>query len=204
METKLRRLIIFFVAIALTSNVFAQNLSNSFKNSYAFEKKGEYNNAIEAIKKNYDEKSYEINLRLGWLYYMSGLFTESSSYYNKSIMLKAYSIEAKLGLVLPASALGNWEIVKKQYNDILKIDPNNTTANYRLGNIYYGNKDYQNALKHFEKVANLYPFDYDATLMLAWTSFKLGKTKEAAVLFNKVLIIQPDDASANEGLKSIK
>lgn len=190
--------------IAITSNSFAQNLPDVFKKSYAFENAGKYTNAVDEIKKVYDAKSYEINLRLGWLYYMSGLFTEASAYYNKSIALKPYSIEAKMGLVLPAAALGNWEIVKKQYNDILKIDPNNTTANYRLGSILYGNKDYANAYKYFEKIFNLYPFDYDATIMLAWTSYMLGKTKEAGVLFNKALIMRPDDASAIEGLKSIK
>ena len=90
------------------------------------------------------------------------------------------------------------------YNKILKISPNNTIANYRLGLIYYGKKDYQKALKLFEKVVNLYPFDYDGLLMYAWTNFMLGKTKEAKILFNKVLMLSPDDESAREGLDLIK
>ena len=55
---------------------------NAFQESYISEASGEYSKAIEALKNVYDEKSYEINLRLGWLSYSSGLFTESMAYYN--------------------------------------------------------------------------------------------------------------------------
>jgi len=40
--------------------------------------------------------------------------------------------------------------------------------------------------------------------MLAWTNFKLGKLREAKVLFQKALLISPDDESATEGLNLIK
>lgn len=176
----------------------------AFKKSYDFEYIGDYSGAIDELKKVYDEESYEINLRLGWTTYMAGFFTESTAYYQKSIDLKPLSIEAKLGFIYPASALGNWEQVKKQYINILEIDPQNSLVNYRLGSIYYGNEDYTSALQYFEKVVNLYPFDYDGLLMYAWTNLKLGKYREAEVLFNKVLMNQPTDASAKEGLLLIK
>ena len=47
---------------------------------------------------------------------------------------------------------------------------------------------------------NLYPFDYDSVIMLAWTNFQLNKFREAKVLFNKSLLIRPGDESALEGL----
>jgi hypothetical protein len=40
--------------------------------------------------------------------------------------------------------------------------------------------------------------------MFAWTNLKLGKTREAKILFNKTLLYNPDDASAKEGLGLIK
>jgi tetratricopeptide (TPR) repeat protein len=156
------------------------------------------------MKTIYQADSYEINLRLGWVTYLAGLFTESSAYYQDAIKLKPYSIEAKFGVVYPASALGNWEQVITQYNDILTIDPQNTLANYRMGSIYYGRKDFVKAEKYLEKVVNLYPFDYDSMVLYAWTNLKLGKTREAQVLFNKVLLIRPKDVSALEGLALIK
>jgi tetratricopeptide (TPR) repeat protein len=179
-------------------------IQSAFAQSYTDEYKGDYSKAIDGLKKVYDESSYEINLRLGWLTYMGGFFTESTTFYQKAMELRPLSIEAKLGYVYPASALGKWQQVKKQYVDILAIDPQNVTANYRLGSIYYGNEDYATALKYFEAVVNLYPFDHDGLLMYAWTNFKLGKSREAEVLFHKVLMNTPNDASALEGLGLIK
>lgn len=179
-------------------------IQTAFRESYSQEYLGDYADAIQLMKNVYDENSYEINLRLGWLTYMAGFFTESTSYYQKCIELKPLSIEAKFGFTYPASAMGNWEQVKKQYNDILKIDPQNSIANYKLGSIYYGAEDYTSALKYFEKVVNLYPFDYDGLNMYAWTNLKLGKFREAEVLFNKMLMYQPNDKSAIQGLSEIK
>jgi len=188
-------------------SVQAQNekaLQDAFASSYISEYAGDYTKAIDAVKKVYTEKSYDINLRLGWLYYMVGNFTESQSFYQKAIAAMPYSIEAKLGLINPASYLGNWDLIITQYKDILKIDPKNSTVNYKLGLIYYERADFTSAHKCFEQVVNLYPFDYYGTLYLGWTNFKLGKTREAKILFNKVLLIQPNDASALEGLSLIK
>jgi Flp pilus assembly protein TadD len=50
----------------------------------------------------------------------------------------------------------------------------------------------------------MYPFDYDNLVLYAWTNYQLGKLREAKVLFNKVLLNKPNDASAKEGLGLIK
>ena len=143
-------------------------------------------------------------MRAGWLHYAAALYTESQNYYKKAIALKPYSIEAKLGYVYPAAALGNMDQVIDQYNNILEIDPQNSTVNYRLGLIYYNKKDYKAAYKYFEKVVNLYPFGYDALLMYAWSNYQLGKNKETKILFKKVLLLVPNSQSALEGLSLIK
>lgn len=176
----------------------------AFSQSYIHENEGDYKKAIEVLKSVYDENSFPINIRLGWLSYMGGFFTESIAYYQKSINLKPLALDAKFGYIYPTSAMGEWEKVKKQYLDILEIDPQNTLANYRLGSINYGNGNYETARIYFEKVVNLYPFDYDALVMYAWTQFQLGKFREAEVLFNQALMNQPEGQSALEGLEAIK
>lgn len=198
------------LAVCLLISVSLQGQSNfkaiedAFEASYLLQDKANYNGAIAALKAVYDENSYEINVRLGWLNYLGGSFTESAAYYQKAIKLKPYAIEPKLGFAYPAAALGNWDQVIAQYNEILKIDPQNTTANYRLGSIYYGKLDYAAAEKYLGKVVNLYPFDYDSNILYAWTNLKLGKNREAQVLFHKVLMMRPNDASALEGMGLIK
>ena len=195
--------ILIFSVLASTAQDYTR-LTAAFSDSYAKEKSGKYAEAVSALKAIYDTDSYEINLRLGWLTYLQGQFSESLGYYNKAIDLMPYAIEPRLGVVLPASSLGNWDMVIAQYNKILAIDPNNTVTLYRLGLISYDRKDYSMAYKLFEKVVNLYPFDYQSVLMLAWTNLKLGKTREAKILFNKALLYYPEDASAREGLSLIK
>ncbi len=200
----LKKSFILFLSLFVIANLKAQDLKTAFKTSYDLEKNGKYINAIEQLKTVYDENSYEINLRLGWLSYLAGNFTESISYYNKAITLMPLSIEAYLGLVYPASAVGNWNQVIDAYNKILTIDKQNKIANYKLGYIYYYRKNYEKAYHYFQGLVNNYPFDYNYLIMFAWTNLNLGKTREAKVLFNKVLLISPDDTSAKDGLKKIK
>jgi len=195
--------LLFFLSLSLAGQNTAA-LQEAFAKSQEFESRGNFTEAISSMKTIYQEDSYEINLRLGWVTYLAGQFTESSAYYQKAMKLKPYAIEPKLGFVNPASALGNWDQVIATYNEILAIDPQNTTVNYRMGSIYYGRKDYVKAEKYLEKVVNLYPFDYDSLILYAWTNLKLGKTREAQVLFNKVLLNKPKDTSALEGLSLIK
>jgi len=197
-------LLSLFSFLPLYSQTNYTLLQEAFSKSQAYESRGNFTDAISTMKAIYAEDSYEINLRLGWVTYLNGSFTESASYYQKAITLKPYAIEPKLGFVYPASALGNWDQVIAQYTAILATDPQNTTANYRMGSIYYGRKDYAKAEKFLEKVINLYPFDYDSMLLFAWTNFKLGKLREAQVMFNKVLLNKPKDTSALEGLSLIK
>jgi tetratricopeptide (TPR) repeat protein len=203
------RRLTFIAVLAFLPLLFANSqdftkLTTAFSESYAKEKSGKYSEAAEALKAYYDPNSYEINLRLGWLTYLEGQFAESTKYYNKAIELMPYAIEPRLGVVLPVSALGNWEVVISHYNKILTIDPNNTVTLYRLGLIFYDRKNYNLAAQYFEKVVNLYPFDYQSILMLGWTDYRLGKTREAKVLFSKALLYYPEDTSAKEGLSLIK
>lgn len=197
-------IVCFMIFNILHSQTITEKVQNNFAMSYTHEKNGDYSQAIKLMKEIYDEKSYEINLRLGWLTYIAGNYSESASYYSRAIQLQPLSEEARLGYVLPTSAMGNWDAVLREYLKILENNPYQTTVLYRIGNIYYGRNDFNKAYTYFEKLVNLYPFSYDGLLMFAWTNYKLGKLKEAKVLFQKVLLLSPDDASAKEGLGLIK
>ncbi len=177
-----------------------ERLIEAFRESYRLENEGEPARAIEVLRAEYEEKSYEINLRLGWLSYLSGSFIESVSYYNRAISLMPYSIESRFGIVYPLAAMGNWDQVINHYKKILTIDPNNTVAHYRLGVIYYNREDFTTSHQHLEKVVNLYPFDIEGLLMLAWCKYRMRQFREARVLFERALMHSPDNESALEGL----
>ena len=205
--TPIHRYVSIIVFMLIPATIFSQSqdsIINAFQESYVLESDGHYSRAAESLRKVYLADSYEINLRLGWLVYQAGNMTESISYYNRTITLKPYAIEARFGIALPYSAQGRWDDVLVQYNRILEVDPQNSIANYRLGLIFYNRAQYERAEPYLEKVVNLYPFDYDSLLLFAWVKFQLGKTREARVLFNKVLMHTPKDPSALEGLSLIK
>mgnify|MGYP001764943961 CR=1 FL=1 len=181
-----------------------QRLQGAFRESYVQEGNKQYPDAIASLQKVYDDRSYEINLRLGWLYYLAKDYPQSQAYYQKAVVLKPYSVEAKLGLAQPLAALQSVDKLLEAYTDILKIDPQHSVTNYWAGVIHYNRRKYEQAAKYFEKVANLYPFDYDGNHMLAWSYLNLGRNNDAKILFNKALLIRPGDVSCLEGLGKIK
>lgn len=202
----LRRNTLIILLLLISFNAFSQSadvIQSAFVKSYEAENAKDYTTAIKELKTIYEADHYIVNIRLGWLNYLAKQYPEAIRYYEKSIELKPYSIEARFGCVKPLSALEDWERVKKQYLEILKIDPLNTVANYWLGVIYYNRKDFNSATKLFEKIVNLYPLDYDSVIMLAWSKFYISKTAEAKILFQQALIIRPNDSSALSGLKLI-
>jgi tetratricopeptide (TPR) repeat protein len=197
---------VLLIAFAF-SEINAQNfveVKDAFQKSYIQEATGNFLEAVNTLKGVYNEKSYEINLRLGWLTYLQGSFSESKAYYNRAVSLMPYAVESRFGLIYPSAAMGNWSEVITQYLKIIEITPNNSIAMHRLGLIYYGREEYEKALGYFEKVVNLYPFDYDALSMLAWTNYRLNNIREAKVLFQKALLNTPNGTSALEGLDLLK
>lgn len=207
MEILKNRFILVLIGLVIGGSAIGQKhqvLVDAFSTSYVKETAGDYKGAVDALKSVFDKDSYEVNLRLGWLSYLAGMLDESQSYYQRAISLMPMGIEARFGLVYPLSSMGNWTQVINVYNDILKVDPMNSVANFRLGLVYYGRNEFVNAKPFFEKVVNLYPFDYDGINMLAWTNLKLGSSREAKVLFQKSLLYKPGDKSALEGLSLIK
>ena len=195
-------ILILFPSVILHGQDF-QVKEAAFMDSYTAEADSNYNAAIEALKSVYDS-SYPFNLRLGWLHYLNGDYQKSIEYYSSAMRNMPYAVEAKLGYVLPQSAMGNWNEVLSIYQQILKIDPKNTLVNYRMAVIYYERTEYDKAYAHAEISANLFPFDYYSVSLLGWINLKMGNMREARKLFERALLISPGNELAGEGLKEIK
>lgn len=82
--------------ILISLNSVAQSnkpLVAVFKQSYEYEATKNYEAAINVVNSLYSESSYEINLRLAWLYYLSGKQKESVSYYQKAAVIMPVATE---------------------------------------------------------------------------------------------------------------
>ena len=180
------------------------NLQKSFNESYVFESEKKYDNAINSINQAKTDNCYECYYRLGWLYYSAGKNAESASNYLIASKLMPAATEPLWGLVNVYLKTEKWIELEKTYLSILKLDATNSTANYRIGLIYYYRKDYVNAKKYFDVSLNQYPTDVDFLVMSAWTNYFLGNIPASKVLFTKVILLQPTNNSAEEGLKLVK
>jgi tetratricopeptide (TPR) repeat protein len=173
---------------------------NAFSSSYKLEKESDFSGAIIALNDVYDSTSYEMNLRMGWLHYEAGFYDRSLRFYNKAINTALASEEARLGQVLPATALVKTDLLIDNYKKILEINPANTTVSYSLGLIYYNLAKYNEASTQFNRVLQLYPFSYNALLMSGWCYYRLGNKKEAKEMFVKTTLLSPGDKSAKDGI----
>jgi len=200
----MKKLFLNIILIASAMIMNAQvNINDTFTKSYAYESDKDYVKAIEVMSNVYDANSYAMNLRLGWLNYLAGEYIKSQNFYKKAIGLESKSIEARLGYVYPTSAMENWDDVIKTYNDILIIDPNNSTVNYRLAYIYNYRKEFEKAANYAQKVIKLYPFDFDSNYLLGQAYIGLGKIKEAKVHLTRALNYNPSSMEVKNLLSKI-
>ena len=194
--------ITFILCLVFSFQSFSQEtkaMKDAFTNSYVLESKMLYLDASKVMKDVYSDKSYAINIRLGWLCYLCKDYNNSIVYYKKAAELNPKATEPLWGLVMPLIIQEKWAEVEAIYLNIVRFDPKNSVVNYRLGLINYNRKNYVEALKYFDVSATLNPSDYDSKLMSAWTTYFLGKKEEAKVLFNSVLLMYQFDPSALEG-----
>lgn len=199
----MRTILIIFVTFVTISFGNAQNdsaINAAFAASYKSEANGNYNAGVSELRSVYRPDDYNVNARLGWLLFLSKQYNESLTYYERAIKLKPYVLEARFGMIKALNVLESWDRVKEQYEAILKIDDQNTTALYWLGVLLYNRKDYDGAARNFEKIVNLYPMDYGSVIMLGWAKYYQAKSADARILFNQALLLSPNDASALQGL----
>lgn len=193
-----------FISVQFVVAQDQKTLQDAFSKSYTLEAGLKYNEGVELLKGLNAFNNYPVQLRLGWLYYLGKRYEESNVAYKKASIIMPASIEPLNGITTILAAQSKWAELEENYLAILRIDPKNSQTNFRLGQIYYNKKEFAKAEKYFNVSLNLYPFDYDAMLMSAWTYYFLGKYGEAKELFNEVLLYKPSDASAKDGLAHIK
>jgi len=187
----------FFTATLIWFNLIAhaqdyQRAASAFQQSYTYEAAGNYTAAIKELE-GLSPAFYEVNLRLGWLHYLQKNYSQSVKAYQTAIKSSPQSIEARLGMINPLTAMENYDEVLKVYQDILKIDPNHSKSNYWIAVAYFYRKDYSKTGEHLNKILRLYPFDYDANLLMAQAMLAKGKMVEAKLHYNKALLYNPSN-----------
>ena len=180
-------------------------IRDAYSRSYIYEKSGDYKDAIKALMPVYKSypNGYTVNLRLGWLYYLSGRYGDSEYHYKKALKAIPTSVEAMLGLMLPLMAQQRWGDVESLAYRILKIDYYNYYGNLRLSVALRNEKKFSIAEAVDRKMLSIYPTDVNFLNELALSLLGQNKKLYAKTIFENVLILDPENPVAKEYLRKL-
>ncbi len=203
---KILTALIVLLAFALSpAQMSAEKIAAAYGNSYNLEYQQRYLDAIRALDelyKNY-ESTYTVNLRIGWLYYLNGNFSNSQRHYLKALTIYPASIEAMLGLCNMFAAKQSWRELESQATRILKVDYYNFDANLWLAYALRMQGKYGKAETYSRKMLLLYPSSVKLLNELGITIYHQKKFKEALEIFASVLVLDPLNVDADYFIKKI-
>ena len=206
MKTILCALALFAAAISTRAAALTEvEIRDAYHKSYRYEKAQNYADAIKALAPvaTAYPAGYTVNLRLGWLYYLSGSYATSRTCYQSAIKTAPDSLEAKLGHTLPLLAQERYDEAETATKQILRLDPVNYTANLRLAFAQRMQKKYDAAEAVLNGMLILYPTDL--SLLTEFALIKLAKDQKADAkrVFNDVLTLDPENVIAKAQLSKL-
>jgi tetratricopeptide (TPR) repeat protein len=85
---------------------------------------GRYYEAIKVLSPLYSKypKGYTLNLRFGWLYFLSKRYSDAIKYYTKASLINTYALDPRLGLIRIYLQTANYEKAQTVSYELLKID----------------------------------------------------------------------------------
>lgn len=194
-----------FCLVASAAAPTDAEIREAYHRSYRYEKAQNYADAIKALAPVITAypQAYTVNLRLGWLNYLTGSFATSRAHYQTAIKTAPDSIEAKLGHALPLLAQEKWEDVETLTKQVLRVDPANYTANLRLAYASRLQKKFDAAEAILNGTLVLYPTDISLLTELGLVKLAKDNKTEAKRLFNDVVTLDPENVTAKAQLSKL-
>ncbi len=191
---------LFFVSLPAYSA--EPSFREAFKNSLQYEQSQNYKDAIRALIPIYKTKKklYTINLRIGWLFYLSGNYANSIKHYQKAAQLAPNAVEPLIGKLLPLLAQQQYNDVELTAYKILRIDSNNYYANLRLMIALRLQHKFDLAQSAVQKMRMLYPGDIIFIEQEALIYEQNKNFAKATELYGKLLNLDPENISAKRYL----
>ena len=180
--------------------------ADNYKRSYALEAKGKYGDALAALipMAGSQRRSYFFQMRVGWLRYLAGKYDASVTAYKKAAGLKPAAVETHLGMTMPLMAARKRNDAAVAAKKVLRLAPGNHLATTRLAWIQYNLGRFAEAERTYRDVLTRYPSDLEMQAGLGWALLKQGRKTEAANLFQAILALSPEYATAKTGLAAAR
>ena len=87
-----------------------------------------------------------------------------------------------------------------EYKEILKINPNDFEAQYKIATAMYEQRNWAEAVKALTNLMKLYPKNSEVLNMLGWSLLQSGQYEQAFQIWNRSLTIDPKNASTREAI----
>ena len=193
---------VVMLALGQTAPDTEAKLEAAFAKSIQYEKQLNYDEARKSLQVlgAAQQENYFVQVRLGWLAYRNGKYPEAQVSYEAAVRLSPKSTEAKLGLVLTVLAQGRWAEAEGLAKQVLQTDPQNYFANLRLAYALRMQSKFAQAEEIGEQLMEAYPADVSVLLELGLTKVGQNEKEAAAKMFQRVLLVDPENVIANQQL----
>jgi tetratricopeptide (TPR) repeat protein len=128
------------------------------------------------------------------------LLEKSSENYRIATMLSPNAAHLKNEWANTYIQLGDLDQARQLFNESLAIDPDYTDTYRRMAQMELEAQNWEEAYRHFQKVAEKAPKDPLAYSGMAYALSKMGRTDEAIEANKQVLALRPTDISTLQNL----
>jgi tetratricopeptide (TPR) repeat protein len=176
-------------------------IAEAWQKSLTEESNNDYAAALESVLafKNAGGETYLAAVRAGWLSYLNKDYTKAVQYYITAAKQEPRALTPHLGMMNVYQAQNKPEDVLRSAREVLKIDQFHRPTLLVAGEILFNQQDYRKAEVYFERAYKLQPEDPIAMSWFGWSQINQGQARLAALLFEKLMQINPDGYLVHDG-----
>jgi tetratricopeptide (TPR) repeat protein len=199
----MQKIILFLlVSISVTFASSNEYIKEQYLKSYNYEQIQKYNEAIKVLAPLYKQypKTYALNLRIGWLYYLNKNYNSAIYYYENALKINMYSLDTRLGLIRIYLDTYSFHKAEIKAYELLKVDYYNYYANFYAIKALIAQKKYSIATNIVKKILYLYPTDIKYLEQLA-IIYKLTNNTLLKKLYQDILILDPNNVLVKSDIR---
>ncbi len=113
-------------------------------------------------------------------------------------------LEARTALAQYFININDYDRAISEYQEMLKIDPEQFNYIHKVGDLYRQKGDFEEALKHYQQYAGQFPNNTDSFTKIADLYEHQGEHEKAKFYYEKGLVLASDDVSISLNLGDIE
>ncbi|MDY0151901.1 MAG: tetratricopeptide repeat protein [Candidatus Cloacimonas sp.] len=197
----MKRVISIMVLFLLASMMLAQGKS-TITDSYNAETAKNYTRALQIMEEiaATDTTDEFFPLRIGWLQYLLGRYSDAIISYTKSNNI-AHSLDAQTGIVNCQLALGKWDNARDLADQILKSYPQNAVILGKAAYAAYMKQDYRGAADYYLAILKTSSYDMEIRGYLVNNLYLAKDVENARKHYQKLKKYYPDSPIVKEYAK---